>query len=300
MKRILITGGHGFIGTALTRKLISLGHEIAIFDHSHIVANDVCNYVIFKNKILEFKPTHIVHLGMVSKVTNAEKEPLYTRESIVGGTSNLLDIIKEYGDLERLIFASSSTVYGNFVPELSPPSEEHPTNPINLYGALKLCSEVLIKTYNSVYGIEYTIVRPSSVYGPYDYNLRVIGRFFLDAITDGVITVNGNNVQVDFSYIDDVIDGFIEAIFNPNAKNETFNITRGQTRTLLEAAEIVNSFIPHARVDIKNKNTLFPNRGAFNVEKARKLLNYNPKIDLSEGINKYAEHMFKHWRDYIK
>ena len=300
MKRILITGGFGFIGSALARKLLSMNHDVEIFDHVSGPLMDVCNYPTFKQHIFSFKPTHVVHLGMVSKVTDAEKSPIYARESIVGGTANLLDILKDYDGLERLVFASSSTVYGDFIPELSPPTEDHPTNPINLYGALKLCSETLIKTYNSVYGLEYTIVRPSSVYGPFDYNLRVIGRFFLDAITNGIITVNGQNTQVDFSYIDDVVDGFVSAIFNPKARNQIFNITRGQTRTLLEAAEMVEQIIPNTKIEVRNKNILFPNRGAFDISKARKLLDYDPQVDLQEGIEKYAKHMFASWQSYIK
>ena len=301
MNRIFITGGRGFIGTKLCSLLEKQGHDVFVFDIQDDLLHDVRDYKSLRNAIFDYKPTHIIHLGMVSKVKDANKSFSYAKESIFGGTMNILEVLRsEYGHVERFVFASSSTVYGNFIPELSPPTEEHSTNPVNIYGALKLCSEALIKSYNGIYGIDYTIVRPSSVYGPFDKNMRVIGRFLFDAMTSGVIQVQGENVTMDFSYIDDVVDGITRATFSDNAINETFNITRGQTRTLLEAAELVQQYVPSARIAMFNKNDLFPMRGAFDVSKAKDLLGYEPKVDLPEGIEIYYNHMLEHLADYKK
>jgi nucleoside-diphosphate-sugar epimerase len=300
MKRIFITGGSGFIGTALHNKFADIGHAVEIYDIADNPANDVCDYDSLKTAIKRFNPNYVIHLGMTSKVTDANNFPTYARESIVGGTMNVLEAVKEYGMLDRLVFASSSTVYGDFIPTLSPPSEEHPTAPVNGYGALKLCAEVLIKSYNKMYGIEYSIIRPSSVYGPRDYNLRVIGKFFIDAFSKGIIVVNGKDMKVDFSYIDDVVNGFVAATLKDGGKNETFNITRGETRTLIEAAEIVRSYVYDSEILVKDKNQLFPQRGAFDISKAKKLIEYKPNIDLSVGIGLCYDHMSSNLTDYIR
>ena len=145
---------------------------------------------------------------------------------------------------------------------------------------------------------------PLAAYGSssrrYDMNMRVIGKFLYDAMTNGVIKVHGEDVTMDFSYIDDVADGIVRATFSDNSLNETFNITRGQTRTLLEAAELVQHFIPSAKIEMYSKNELFPKRGAFNVNKAKDLLGYEPKVDLPEGIEIYYKHMVSHLSDYKK
>lgn len=299
MKKIFLTGGRGFIGTKLCSLLEKAGHDVCVFDPQDDLLYDTRNYNVLRNAVFDFKPTHIIHLGMTSKVKDADKSFSYAKESIFGGTMNILEVLaKEYGEVERFVFASSSTVYGNFIPELSPPTEEHPTNPLNIYGSLKLCSEVLIKSYLEMYDVDYTIVRPSSVYGPFDMNMRVVGKFLFDAMTTGVIKVYGDPVTMDFSYIDDVADGIMAATFSNNAINETFNITRGQTRTLLEAAELVKSYVPNTKIDILGKNELFPQRGAFDVSKAKHLLGYEPRVDLPEGIEIYYNHMIKHLSDY--
>lgn len=293
MKKIFITGGRGFIGTRLCMDLMNFGHDVHVFDIADTLLNDVRDYKAVYDAIHLYEPTHIIHLGMTSKVKDGNISPRYTKDSILGGTMNILEAVKNYDKLERLVFASSSTVYGDFIPELSPPNEDHPKNPINVYGSLKLCSEVLIKSYHEMFGIDYTIIRPSSVYGPNDENMRVIGKFIFNALNGIPMRVHGENMEMDFSFIDDVADGFIRATLSKNGKNETFNITRGQTRTLLEAAEIIQSLIPGSKIEILDSNALFPKRGAFDVSKAKELLDYNPKIDLPDGIKTYCEVMVR-------
>lgn len=301
MKRIFITGGSGFIGTKLCSLLKELGHNVRSFDIQDTLLNDVRDYTSLKNAILEYKPTHVIHLGMISKVKEADKSFTYAKESIFGGTMNVLEVLtKEYTDVERLVFASSSTVYGDFIKDLCPPNEDHPTAPVSIYGALKLCSETLVKSYYSMYGLEYTIIRPSSVYGPFDMNMRVIGKFLYDAMTKGSIKVYGDSVSMDFSYIDDVANGIIRATFSNEARNETFNITRGQTRGLLEAAELVQHYIPGCKIEILDRDGLFSVRGAFDVSKAEDLLGYKPKINLPQGIKMYYDHMLAHLSEYKK
>lgn len=297
MKKIFITGGDGFIGTKLCELFGELGHQVHVYDTSD--SYDVRNYNQLVAAIEHVKPTHVVHLGMTSKVNDAHKSFDYAQESIFGGTKNVLNALKEpriLGTVERLVFASSSTVYGNFI--TMPPAEDHPLNPVNEYGALKLCAEVLIKAHHEIYGLEYTIIRPSSVYGPWDFNLRVIGRFLLDAITKGEIDVYGPEMKMDFSYIDDVSDGFVRATLEEKAANETFNITRGQTRTLGFAANMVKSLIPTVKIIKHDADKMFPQRGAFNIDKAKTLLGYDPKIDLQQGIELYYKHMVNNWEGY--
>ena len=150
--------------------------------------------------------------------------------------------------------------------------------------------------FSKQYGIKYTIIRPSAVYGPTDVNRRVTQIFIENALKGKPLVLhNGGTSKLDFSYVEDVAEGFVLALKSSKAENETFNITMGEGRSLKELANIIKSNIPLAKIEYKEapKEEKRPERGALDIAKARKLLGYTPKYSLEEGMKKYIDFVKK-------
>jgi UDP-glucose 4-epimerase len=206
----------------------------------------------------------------------------------LNGTITALESIDVVNSIKRFIYASSSFVYGNF--NYDPADENHPTMPIDLYGGTKLSGEILTKIYGKKLGREYVIIRPSAVYGPTDCNRRVSQIFIECALNKKpLILENGGEGKVDFTYVEDTAHGFVLACFSPKAKNETFNITRGEGRSIKEYAQILKKMVPGLKTQSTKSKVVRPNRGALDISKAKKLIGYQPKYPLEKGLKKYFE-----------
>ncbi len=198
---------------------------------------------------------------------------------------NALDYARD--DAEHFIYFSSSMVYGNFLtPEVS---EDHPLDPIGIYGALKLAGEKIVIAYEQVFDLPYTIIRPSALYGPGCVSRRVGQIFIESALVGDTLRVDGEgDERIDFSYIDDVVDGIVRTIADPAARNETFNITTGASRSLAELIEIVQEHFPEVEVEYVERDALRPFRGTLTIDKARELIGYEPQVTLEEGLDRYV------------
>ena len=237
-------------------------------------------------RIIErYEPNIIVNLAAFSRVKLVQHDPVMACDSLIKGVYNLL--YGGQGIIERFVHVSSSMVYGDW------PSGGHfygmredwnQMQPKSDYGILKLASEGIVKRYCNEHDVEYTIVRPSAVYGPRDIIDRVVPKFLLQAANNETIHVNGDS-SVDFTHMNDFIKGMVQCVLNDNAANETFNITREKSRTLMEAAkvavEITNS---SSQIKISEHNEAFGKRGTCSNTKARNLLGYDPTIDIEEGF----------------
>ena len=148
------------------------------------------------------------------------------------GSTGAIERMRARGcDLERFIFLSSSMVYGNFKTETV--DEDHPLDPIGIYGALKLSGEKIVIAYNQVFGLPYTIIRPSALYGARCVSRRVGQVYIETAVRGGKLRVDGDGAErIDFTYIDDLVDGICRTITTPEAKNQTFNLTNGGARSI--------------------------------------------------------------------
>ena len=177
-------------------------------------------------------------------------------------------------------------VYGNFREESV--NEDSPCEPVGIYGALKYGGEKLVIAYNQVFDLPYTIIRPSALYGERCVSRRVGQIFIENALTTGEITLNGDGSdQLDFTYIEDLLQGVQKIIENESSKNQIFNITYGNGRSLAEMAEIVKAHFPEIEINYQPKDSLTPDRGTLNTEKARKLIGYTPKFPLEKGYEQY-------------
>jgi UDP-glucose 4-epimerase len=200
------------------------------------------------------------------------------------GLLNILESAKRH-QVKRVVYISSSMVYGDFVDDVT---EDAVCRPQGQYGIMKLAGEDLVKDYTRRGCFDHVIIRPSAVYGPLDVEDRVVSKFMLTAMRGGVLRVNGANETLDFTYVDDAADGVVAAALVPAAANQTFNITKSHSVSLLQAAGMIVKIVANsATIELRDKDADFPSRGALNIDRARAVLGYDPKIDVAEGFENY-------------
>lgn len=321
-KKVALVGGAGFIGHNLALRLNELGAEVAIVDGlevNNLLAHtalprdaenrdlylkmihqrlellnraqiqmhvlDARDYHRLSRTLEEVKPEVIVHLAAVAHAGKSNKDPHSTFGHSLRTLENTLDYSRS--GVEHLIYFSSSMVYGNFMgPEVS---EDHPLDPIGIYGALKLAGERFVIAYQQVFDTPYTIIRPSALYGPRCVSRRVGQVFIEKALVGARLQIDGEgDERVDFSYIDDVVEGVCLAIARPQSKNEAFNITAGKARSLKELVTIVREHFPEVEVEYVERDSLRPFRGTLKIDKARELIGYEPQVSLEEGLDRYV------------
>ena len=316
MQRIFVTGGAGFIGAHLCARLAAEGHEVRALDNFKFcydarLPSNFAEDIAFRMDVLlagsslvqcclsekrrlglaiaEFAPQCIVHLAAVPLVAYATRHEEYAARVMAEGLLNLLEIVREMPSVERLVFVSSSMVYGDFTRDPMP--EDVDLDPVNTYGGLKLAGEVLAKSYLRRTPTEVAIVRPSCVYGPADVHSRVVRKFCEAALAGEPILLNAVNDHImDFTHVDDLTQGLALAALHPGAAGETFNITYGQGRHLSELVDILARYAPEIhRNDDPIEDGDRPRRGSLSIEKARAKLGYAPRIDLATGIASYLE-----------
>jgi nucleoside-diphosphate-sugar epimerase len=248
---------------------------------------DARDYHGLSRQLNEIQPDTVVHLAAVAHANRSNKDPYSTFDHSMRTLENALDWSRS-GDLERFIFFSSSMVYGNFrTPTVT---EDHPLEPIGIYGALKVGGEKLVIAYNQAFGLPYTIVRPSALYGPRCVSRRVGQAFIESALVGDTLRVDGDgDERIDFTYIDDVVDGTIRCLTHDGARNEVFNMTGGQARSLHDLVTLVQEHFPEIEVEYVERDALRPYRGTLSMDKAARLIDHVPGVSLEDGLARYVE-----------
>lgn len=310
MSKFLVTGGHGLIGHNVVQRLQLRDESVAVIDnHTNygIIPQAEMNYLISERckklkphkhydvdianshyveaAVAAEKPEVIIHCASFPRQKVVNANPQYGADVMMRGLINLLESAKS-NKVERFVYISSSMVYGDFEDQVL---EDSICNPQGQYGIMKLAGEWLVKDYARRTGMEYVIIRPSAVYGPLDVEDRVVAKFMLNAMRGGVLRVNGAGETLDFTYVDDAADGIVSAATRIMSKNLTYNITKSHSVTLLQAAEMVVEIVGKGSIEVKDKDADFPSRGALNIDRARTILGYDPKVDVAEGFQKYYE-----------
>ena len=327
---ILILGGAGFIGHNLALHLKKLGAKISIIDSLNvnhlgsmkqnldslpnkellkdilyerlrllenskipIYVQDAREYHKLSKYFSEIKPKVVIHLAAVSHANRSNKDPHSTFDHSLRTLENALDSAKE--TIEHFIFLSSSMVYGNFKSDKV--DEKTHCEPLGIYGALKYAAEKIIISYNQVFDLPYTIVRPSALYGERCISRRVGQIFIENALQNKEIEIHGDGSEkLDFTYIKDLIDGITKVIENPNSKNEIFNLTFGQGRSIFDLLNILKENFPSTAIKKIPRDKLMPKRGTLSIEKARSLINYNPNWPIDKAYPEYI----KWYLDFFK
>jgi UDP-glucose 4-epimerase len=306
--KILTTGGMGLIGHNVVQRLKHLNHTVSIVDNktnygiipqaeldylmeeraikidrhplytASIESADTVDYVIGVQQ-----PEVIVHMASFPRQKVVNANPAHGADVMMRGLINMLESAKKHG-VKRFVYISSSMVYGDFADQVT---EDAPCNPQGQYGIMKLAGEWLVKDYARRTGMEYVIIRPSAVYGPLDVEDRVVAKFMLTAMRGETLKVNGAGETLDFTYVDDAADGIVAAALEVGAGNDTYNITKSHSVSLLEAAEMIVKIVDKGTIEVRDKDADFPSRGALNIDKARRVLRFDPKVDVEEGFCEY-------------
>ena len=327
-KKILLVGGCGFIGHNLAIYLKKLGHNPVIVDslsvnnilsfadnevknkklYSSILQNridilneekiqliiqDARDYHAISKIYNDINPDIIIHLAAVSHANKSNKDPHSTFDHSFRTLENTLDFAKN--NKIHVIYLSSSMVYGNF--DSKDVNEETPCKPIGIYGTLKYSGELLVKAYNQIFDLPYSIIRPSALYGERCVSRRV-GQIFIENAIQGLdITINGDGSEkLDFTYIEDLIAGIGLCCEKESAKNQIFNLTYGHSRKISELTEILKQEFPEIKIFYKEKEKFMPERGTLDVSKAKKLLGYNPLNTIESGYVKYISWYKQFWK----
>ncbi|MFM7345228.1 MAG: NAD-dependent epimerase/dehydratase family protein [Tagaea sp.] len=320
-KRVALVGGAGFIGHNMALELVARGAEVHVLDSLqvnnlgafsaaaktnpnarlymafiderldrlrkagvalHIV--DARDYHLLSPQLNSVEADVVVQLAAIAHANRANKDPYSTFDHSMRTLENSLDAVRERKP--HFIFFSSSMVYGNFDGEAV--TEDRHCEPMGIYGALKYAGEKLVVAYNQVFGLPYTIVRPSALYGERCVSRRVGQALIENAISRGQVTINGDGTdRLDFTYIGDLVQGVVRAIGNDKAHNQIFNLTYGQGRSLNEMVEILRAHFPKVEVVHHPRDALMPERGTLSIEKARRLLGYEPAMPLEKGYAQY-------------
>ncbi len=307
--RILVTGGAGFIGSHLVEKLLSLGHDVAILDDFNdfydpqikrqniaAVAKDVAIHHLdlrdsgaVRNLFHREKFEAIAHLAARAGVRPSIQNPQLYYDTNVDGTLHLLDAARVTG-VERFIFASSSSVYGNS--KSVPFSEDRQLiQTLSPYGATKIAGEFLCSTYSHLYGMRVVALRYFTVYGPrqrpdlaiHQFTRRIHAGKPIDQFGDGT-------TRRDYTYIDDIIQGTIAALKYDGPMFDIFNLGENETIQLRDLiAGIENALGEKAKINrLPEQPGDMPVTYA-DISKARELLGYNPSTRLSDGLPRFIE-----------
>lgn len=308
-KKVLLTGGAGFIGTRIC-KLLCENNEILIYDNLNrnsikntnlldktnvkLVQGNILDFNYLKSVIDGFRPNIVIHLAAVAGIDTVIKNPVTTMKVNMIGTYNILEAVKNL-KLDRFIDFSTSEVFGSYAYKVD---EQHTTNlaPVGearwTYSVSKLAGEHLTHSYYKEYGIPSVSIRPFNIYGPGQVGEGAIHQFVLKAIRNEQMQVHGDGDQIrSWCYIDDFVDGIMLCLTKEEAIGNSFNIgnPRG-TITISMLAHLIKRiadskseivYVPKNYVDVELR---IPN-----IEKAQKLLGYKPKYDLALGLEKTIE-----------
>ena len=305
---ILVTGGLGLIGHNVVARLEQKEHDVIIADtrtNYGIIPQSEIDYLMAERLkkisgnniyriditdanniewlVAKHKPQVIIHMASFPRQKVVNANPAWGSRVMMEGLINVCESAKKHG-VERVVYISSSMVYGDFADQVE---EDYDCKPIGQYGIMKLTGEDIVKDYHRRGAFDYAIIRPSAVYGPLDVEDRVVAKFMLTAMRGGVLNVNGAGETLDFTYVDDAADGIVAAATRIMARNNTYNITKSHSVSLLAAAEMIVKIVGQGTIACRDKDADFPSRGALNIDRARTILGYDPQVDVEEGFQNY-------------
>jgi len=305
---VLITGGSGFIATNLCLELLKKGHDIISIDinmpkinHPNLIfiKHDVIDFThvdiswrykdYFKNKRVEA----IYHLACHASPVIYQKDPLHTISTCIKGTMNMCDIARRHNC--PILFTSTSEIYGE--PLITPQSEEYRGNvncfgPRSCYDEGKRMAETIMFEFGKIYGVNIKVCRIFNTYGPYlnKNDGRVVSNFINQLLDEKPVTIYGDGTQSrSFCYVDDLVDGLIK-LMNSDISGP-INLGNPNEISMLELASTISRITSELLIiDYKPLPIDDPTNRCPNIDLAKKLLNWEPKTSLNQGLTKTIEY----------
>jgi len=300
--QFLVTGGAGFIGSALANRLVHEGHSVRVIDdlsagdpsrllpEVNFTRGDVCD----KPKLwrLLYQVDCVYHLAARVSVPESILYPREYNATNVGGTVALMEAMRDAG-VQRVILASSGAIYGE--QPRQPVTEDMPPNPTSPYAVSKLASEYYVNTINTLWGIESVCLRIFNTYGPGQavppVHAPVIPQFLRQALGGGSLVVFGDGTQTrDYVYIDDVVDALVAAATAPGVNRQIINVGSGRETSINQLVETIEQVIGHSvQVLYVHAQSGGVSRLVADLTRARQLLSYTPRVDLTTGLQLLLE-----------
>jgi UDP-glucose 4-epimerase len=306
----LVTGGAGFIGSHIVDRLLNEGLEVTVIDNIdtgrlkniahhqgnnkfHFVKGDIRDFNLVKETMKDIDA--VFHEAAIVSVDSSVKDPILTNETNLKGTLNLLKASCDL-DVKHFVFASSAAVYGNA--KQPQKKEDDFLNPTSPYGVSKLAAENYVRVFQTCYGLPAVCLRYFNVYGPrqradvHGCYGGVISIFINRILKDLPPIIFGDGSQTrDFVYVEDVVEANMLALKRKDAVGETFNIASGKSVSINQIAEKLKRIMKKENLEnIYNKPRPSDVKHGFaDISKAEKILEYNPKFSIEEGLIKLVD-----------
>ena len=333
-EKIMLVGGAGFIGHHLALALREKDANVIVVDHLqvnnivHILNSSdyfpkqrelymkfiVERFDLMRNKGVEFsnvdgrnlstfsdiylsyKPTKIVHLAAISSAVVANKVPSLAYDIQINSLRNIIDLCKNHrGITNQLVFMSSSTVYGDFKEKSV--NEQIRPQPRGVYANGKYIGERMMREAKTLFDLDYTIIRPSALYGVRCISGRVSQKFVENALSGKpLILEGGGEGKLDFTHIDDLTEGITRSLIYKEGLSKTFNITFGNARYISELAKIIKEKIPNVIIKEGPKSNYKPIRGTLEIDRAKQDLDFIPSRPLEKGYSDYCDWYIGQWK----
>ena len=310
-RRVLVTGGDGFIGSHLVERLLELGARVSVVVRPRsvtgtvgfelrnlgsvqdrlqaIVAADIAGADAV-DRICELEPAVIFHLAADAYVERSFGHPQEVLRTNLGGTMTVLQAARRSAGIERVVATSSSEVYGPAQTEAI--AEDHPLEPTSPYAASKVAADRMALAYHRTYGTAVAVIRPFNTYGPrhvYD----VIPKFIRAALRGDTLEVYGTGAQSrDFTYVDDMVEAFLHMGTHPDAVGRVVNFGSGSATTIGDLARMVlDAAGSNAPVVHRRGRKAEVDRLCCDHRLATELFGWTPKVSLRDGLRRNVEWM---------